>query len=96
MMRTLSFATLFIVGGFIACSSGNAQTGESVAAQEQPRLPEYGPAWVEEDTVQFEVSLSDVEWKSRLNEIQFRVLREKGTERAFTGEYWDNKKEGRP
>jgi peptide-methionine (R)-S-oxide reductase len=33
-------------------------------------------------------------WRKILTAEQFRVLREHGTERAFTGELWDNKKEG--
>lgn len=37
---------------------------------------------------------SDSEWKSQLNDMQFYVAREKGTERAFTGEYWDHHAEG--
>ncbi|MFP6595843.1 MAG: peptide-methionine (R)-S-oxide reductase MsrB [Candidatus Hydrogenedentota bacterium] len=34
------------------------------------------------------------EWKSKLDDEQYHVLREKGTERAFTGKYCDTKTEG--
>jgi len=34
------------------------------------------------------------EWKEKLTEDQYRVLRLKGTEQAFSGKYWDNKKKG--
>ena len=43
---------------------------------------------------QFEVVKTESEWKSELSAEEFRILRQKGTERAFTGKYWDNKKEG--
>ena len=33
-------------------------------------------------------------WRERLNEEQFRVARCGGTERAFTGKYWDHKADG--
>lgn len=37
---------------------------------------------------------SDEEWKRQLNEMQYHVTRRKGTERAFTGEYWNNHADG--
>lgn len=40
------------------------------------------------------VTKTDAEWKNQLNDVQYRVARQAGTERAFTGIYWDNKKEG--
>jgi peptide-methionine (R)-S-oxide reductase len=39
-------------------------------------------------------SKSDEEWRDALTEEQYRVCREKGTERAFTGEYWNHKAQG--
>jgi peptide-methionine (R)-S-oxide reductase len=37
---------------------------------------------------------SDAEWQKELTPQQFKVARRKGTERAFTGEYWDHHETG--
>lgn len=37
---------------------------------------------------------TEEEWRALLNEEQYRVLRQGGTERAFTGRYWNSKGEG--
>ena len=39
-------------------------------------------------------TLQEEEWKEKLTEEQYRVLRLRGTERPFTGKYWNNKKKG--
>ncbi len=40
------------------------------------------------------VTKTDAEWRDQLGDESFHVLRRAGTERAFTGEFWDNHDEG--
>lgn len=47
-----------------------------------------------EDNSSYPVQKTNEEWKKVLSNEQFQILRQKGTERAFSGAYWDNKKKG--
>ena len=37
---------------------------------------------------------TDAEWREKLSPEQYRILRESGTERAFTGPFWNSKEHG--
>ncbi|MBW6421210.1 peptide-methionine (R)-S-oxide reductase MsrB [Rhizobium sp. XQZ8] len=40
------------------------------------------------------IQKSDTEWREELSPEQYRILRQAGTERAFTGPYWNSKEKG--
>ncbi len=42
----------------------------------------------------FAVRRTDAQWREQLTDMQYRVLREVGTERAFSGEYWNEHGDG--
>ncbi len=48
------------------------------------------------DTTEYKgkVKKSAEEWKALMTAEQYEVMREKGTERAYTGKYWDNHEKG--
>ncbi len=53
-----------------------------------------GQSTSKESPMKYEVVKSESEWKKELTEQEYYVLREKGTERAFSGDLLNNKKEG--
>lgn len=47
------------------------------------------------EVVSKEIPKTEAAWKAKLTAEQYEVLREKGTERPYTGEYWDHFEKGK-
>ena len=67
-------------------ADGDAKAKNAAASKQDKAAKE------EEDPEK--VDWSKVNWAKRLNRLQYNIMREAGTERAFTGKYWDFFKEG--
>jgi peptide-methionine (R)-S-oxide reductase len=76
---------LFIVFVILACTTEELKP---VTFDKQNSV-----SGLSDDTLK-KVQKSEEEWKNILTPEQFEVARKKGTEVAFTGEYWDSKKKG--
>jgi peptide-methionine (R)-S-oxide reductase len=73
--------TLLIFGIILGCQQVNGDTSKKKPSENH-------------DMGADAVVKTDEEWKKTLSPEAFNVLRKKGTERAFSGKYWDNHEKG--
>jgi len=80
-----SFFALLLLAASVSC--GKVALSDNTP-HSQPQTPSKAKPMSEK------VTKSDEEWKQTLTPEQFKVTRKKGTERAFTGQYWNSKDKG--
>ena len=96
VLRTATVLMLGLtLGVTVGCEpeAGSAAASESASPSDTPRgstVTTAAAASVQEG----KVTNSDQDWKAQLTDEQYRIARQGGTERAFTGEYWDHKDDG--
>lgn len=87
-LLVLAVAMLFLVACNQAQKSQSAQKAKDDSKESVTSLN------LPSDLSLEKIVKSDDEWKAEMGEQEFYVLRKAGTERAFSGEHWNNKKEG--
>jgi len=79
ILMYIKILALLLFGSLMACKPTHGQQNQESTQKSNPS---------------FEVAKSENEWKSDLTDQEYYVLRQCGTERAFTGEFWGHKENG--
>lgn len=87
-MKIMRYVILLLAFSIVSCNSNSQAPVERSAASTDNITVDFSNI----DLTKIEKS--EKEWKEELTDQEYYVLREKGTERAFTGDHVNNKKDG--
>ena len=88
MKLAITFSALAATVLLTGCDHTDVTTNAAAAE------PTNSPSITTNQTMSDKITKTDEEWRKELTPEQYQVLRQKGTERAFTGKYWNTKDKG--
>ena len=96
MKKTFVRIHTLLLGVLVAACSQAQQSSSSSSESGAADIPDkyIGIAVSEDENYDYPIQLSEEEWKERLSDEQYHILREEGTERPFSDELNSNKKKG--
>jgi len=94
MIRYLGFLMMLLL---MSCQAQTQKSVGATSADEVATLPNNNTKQIKgefEDGALIKVEKTAEQWKAELNDQEYNILREAGTERAFSGDLWDHKGKG--
>lgn len=88
-MKHLIYISIFVSLIIAGCNNSPAKQSNITSMEPEKNT---NPVFSKTDTAKVEIN--DTEWKKILPKDVYNIAREKGTERAFSGKFWDHKEGG--